>query len=148
MVRGADNEYTITLEHTMSEETTKGACPQVEWSILIVEAPIVQKFLRAVLEREGYEAVEATPQWALEVMELSQPRVGIVITNAPGLFLQFADWLPVLYLAACPDLELAARFRTCCVLQKPFHPGELVEAVQSLSAKLQKGSGARIAPRN
>jgi len=139
---GADNEYTITLEHTMSEEASKGVCRQAEWSILIVEAPIVQKFLRAVLEREGYDAVEALPEWALEAMETSRPRVGLVITNAPGLFLQFAHWLPVIYLAACPDLDLAAQFRTCRVLQKPFHPGELAEAVRSLDTTLQAAGGA------
>jgi DNA-binding response OmpR family regulator len=97
-----------------------------------VEAPIVQKFLRAVLEREGYESVEADPQSALEMMKVPGPGVGLVITNSPGMFLPFADHVPLIYIAACPDLDLAARFRSCRVLQKPFHPTELLEAVKCL----------------
>ena len=107
-------------------------CRSAEWSILIVEAPIVQKFLRAVLEREGYKPVEAVPQSALETIELSGPSGGLVITNAPGIFLPVAEQVPLIYIAACPDLDLAARFRCCRVLQKPFHPTQLLEAVRSL----------------
>jgi len=97
-----------------------------------VEAPIVQKFLRAVLEREGYQPVEAEAQSALELVNLSVPPVGLVITNAPGIFLPIAEQVPLIYLAACPNLDLAARFRVCRVLQKPFHPTELLEAVKRL----------------
>lgn len=116
-----------------------GSCAR---SILVVEAPIVQKFLRTVLEQEGYEAIEAGPHSALDLMSTSRPGVGLVITNAPGIFLAFAEWMPLLYLAACPDFDLAARFRTCRVLQKPFHPADLVEAVRRLSASWQPGNRA------
>ena len=133
---GADNGDIITLEDSMPELATKGVCHRSEWSILIVEAPIVQKFLHAVLEREGFEAVDGLPESAAEAVEVVSPRVGLAITNAPGIFLQFAEWLPVIYLAACPDQDLAARFRNCCVLQKPFHPKELVDAVKRLSGEL------------
>jgi hypothetical protein len=75
-------------------------------------------------------------------MSAARPGVGLVITNAPGLFLAFAEWLPLLYLAACPDFDLAARFRTCRVLQKPFHPTDLLEAVRRLSAAWQPGNRA------
>jgi len=129
----AENRDTITLEHTISERAENEVCPRAERSILIVEAPIVQKFLRAVLEREGYEAVEAEPQSALELVEVCQPPVGLIITNVPTIFLPLAGRLPLLYMAACPDMEMASRFRNCRVLRKPFHPGELVDAVKRLN---------------
>ena len=113
-------------------------CRSPEWPILIVEAPIVQKFLRTVLEREGYESVEAGPQAALELIKLSRPPVGLLITNSPGIFLPFAEQVPLIYIAACPDLDLAARFRTCRVLQKPFHPGEFLQAVKCLRVSAAK----------
>ncbi len=132
----AHNGGAITLEKSISGSASKEVRRSSEWSILIVEAPIVQKFLRAVLEREGYQPVEAEPQSALELMKTSGPGVGVVITNAPGMFLAFADRVPLLYIAACPDLDMATRFRACRVLQKPFHPAQLVEAVRRLSASL------------
>jgi hypothetical protein len=128
----AHNEGAITLELTISGSALKEVCRSSEWSILIVEAPIVQKFLRTVLEREGYQPVEAGPQSALDLMRLPRPGVGMVITNAPGIFLAFAEWVPLLYIAGCPDFDMAARFRTCQVLQKPFHPMDLLEAVKCL----------------
>ncbi len=130
----AHNGGAITLEKSISGSASKEVRRSSEWPILIVEAPIVQKFLCAVLEREGYRPVEAQPQSALDLMKTSGP--GVVITNAPGIFLAFADRVPLLYIAACPDLDMAARFRTCRVLQKPFHPALLVEAVERLSASL------------
>jgi hypothetical protein len=98
-----------------------------------VEDPIVQKFLHIVLKRLGCQVIEARPRAALELMKTSQPGVGLVITNTPGLFLPFADRVPLLYIAACPDPALASRFRICGVLHKPFHPSELLEAVKALA---------------
>jgi len=128
----ADNEGAITLEDTTSESGSQEPCRSSEWPILIVEAPVIQQFLHVVLDREGYKPVEAGPQLALQLMERSSPPVGLVITNTPGIFLPFAEQVPLIYLAACPDFALAARFRTCRVLQKPFHPADLLEAVKSL----------------
>jgi hypothetical protein len=105
---------------------------------VIVEAPIVQRFLRAVLEREGYEPLEAAPQSAVELIKLSKPGVDLVITNSPGIFLPFADEVRLIYIAACPDLDLAARFRNCRVVQKPFHPAELLDAVRCLGVSTRQ----------
>ena len=128
----ADNGGAITLEQAISGSSARDVSLSSEWSILVVEAPIVQKFVRVVLEREGYQPVDAIPQSALELLKQSPSAVGLVITNAPGIFLPFAEQVPLIYLAACPNLDLAARFRSCRVLQKPFHPAELLEAVRCL----------------
>ena len=128
----ADNGGAITLEQAIPGHSARDVRPPPEWSILVVEALIVQKFVRVVLEREGYAPVDALPQSALEMLKQSPSAVGLVITNAPGMFLPFAEQVPLIYLAACPDLDLAARFRSCRVLQKPFHPAELLEAVRCL----------------
>ena len=134
----ADNGGAITPEDEISEPASKEVCRPSEWPILIVEAPIVQKFLRTVLDREGYQTIEVGSQSALELMEFSNPRVGLVITNAPGMFLPYAQQVALIYIAACPNLDLAARFKTCSVLQKPFHPAELLEAVRILSVRSGK----------
>ena len=61
-------------------------------------------------------------------------QVDLIITNSPKDFLRFADHVPLLYIAAAPDPELASRFLWCRVLQKPFHPDQLVAAVRDLTA--------------
>ena len=126
------NGFTITQERTISPPAS--ARGRVEGPILIVEDPIVQKFLHSVLKLRGYEAVSVGPYSALDFMKTSHPCVGLVITNSPSLFLPFADRVPVLYVAACPDRMLASRFRNCEVLQKPFHPSDLLKAIEVLSA--------------
>jgi hypothetical protein len=133
-----DNGGTITPKDAISGPVSKEVCHISGWLILIVEAPIVRKFLRTVLEREGYEPIEAEPLEAQELMRSSSPPVGLVVTNAPGVFLPFAERAHLIYIAACPNLDLAARFRTCRVLQKPFHPADLLELVRSLRVRCAK----------
>jgi DNA-binding response OmpR family regulator len=94
----------------------------------------VQRFLHSVLKLRGYDAISVGPHSALDLMKTSHPCVELVITNNPGMFLPFADRVPVLYVAACPDRTLASRFRSCEVLQKPFHPSELLKAIEVLTA--------------
>jgi hypothetical protein len=59
-----------------------------------------------------------------------------VITNTPGLFAAFAEQVPVLYLAAIPEAGLTTRFRACRAIRKPFHPAQLLEAVEELAGSL------------
>jgi hypothetical protein len=94
----------------------------------------VQRFLHSVLKLRGYDAISVAPYSALDFMKTSNPSVGLVITNSPGLFLPFADSVRLLYVAACPDRALASRFRSCEVLQKPFHPSDLLKAIEVLTA--------------
>ena len=94
----------------------------------------MEKFLHSVLKLRGYDAISVGPYSALDFMKTSHPGVGLVITNSPGLFLPFADRVPLIYVAACPDRTLASRFRSCQVLQKPFHPADLLKAIEVLTA--------------
>ena len=98
--------------------------------IILVEDPFIRSYLRFVLSRRGYSVVESD---ATRACEMANSNDGIlVITNAPEPFLPCADKLALVYMAAAPDMELAARFPKCRVLRKPFAPDELVKAVEGL----------------
>ena len=98
--------------------------------IILVEDPFIRSYLRFVLQRRGYSVVESDATRACE-MANSDDGV-VVITNAPEQFLPCAEKLALVYIAAAPETELAARFPMCRVLRKPFQPEELVKAVESL----------------
>jgi hypothetical protein len=89
-----------------------------------------------LLARLGYQVLEAAPQRGVELVRTETTKVALVVTNTPHLFTAFAEWLPVLYLAAIPDLDLAACFRACRALRKPFHPYQFLEAVEELAGSL------------
>ncbi len=110
----------------MSPDQTSGL-------VLVVEDPFVGTYLRNILGRQGYRVVGAEPQRGIDLVRSGEIKPDLLITNTPGLFARFADDLPVLYLAACPDLDLASRFRLCRVLQKPFLPDQLLAAVEDLT---------------
>ena len=57
----------------------------------------------------------------------------MVITNRPEVFLEFAGMLPMLYIAAAPDQDLASKFAICRVLRKPFRNDDLLAAVEQLA---------------
>jgi DNA-binding response OmpR family regulator len=100
--------------------------------ILIVEDPFIRRYVKSVLGRSGHEAVESGAQRALKLVRDKVVKVRLMITNKPGLFRQFADELPILYLAMCPDLNMTSGFRELRVLQKPFRAEELLQAVQDI----------------
>ncbi|MCU1233213.1 MAG: response regulator receiver protein [Candidatus Solibacter sp.] len=58
--------------------------------------------------------------------------IGLLITNVPARFTEFADRVPLLYIAAFPDPNEVSPFRTCRVLRKPFHPEQLINCVEQL----------------
>jgi len=99
----------------------------------VVEDPIIQKFLRSVLERRGYPVLEAVPPQALGLIQAPDAGVSLVVTNRPDWFLPVAEQIRLVYIAAFPDPALASLFRTCRVLQKPFHPAALLEAIRELA---------------
>ena len=102
-------------------------------AIAVVEDPFIQKYLRDVLMRHGYSVTGLDARRVIEELESKKDQIDLLITNSPGDFVTFADWLPILYLAASPDLELASCFSVCRVLKKPFRPQELVAAVRDLT---------------
>ena len=101
--------------------------------ILVVEDPFVRTFLRTVLQRQGHSVVTGDAAGSCDQLNDGRMTPDIVITNRPEAFLEFATRLPLLYLASCPDEQLAARFAHCRILQKPFRNEELLAAVEQLA---------------
>jgi len=105
-------------------------------SILVVEDPFIQKYLRTVLGRRGYQVRGADARSAEEMLRSTPEMVDLVITNSPRDFLAFARTLPLLYMSGAPDLELASRFLRSRVIRKPFHPDQLLRLVEDLTGSL------------
>ena len=99
--------------------------------IVVVEDPQIQKLIQGLLGRSGYQAQAAAQDYCQTLLE-GGSLPSVLITNQPSLFLAFADELPLLYVAAMPDPRLAAMFRRCRVLRKPFQASELVASVDQL----------------
>lgn len=102
-------------------------------NILVAEDPFVSSFLRAVLQKHGYKVVLGDAVHACELLGQGSIAPDLLITNRPDVFLQFAGKLPLLYIAASPDTDLAKQFLNCRVLRKPFRNEELLEAVEDLA---------------
>jgi hypothetical protein len=109
--------------------------PEVSASadILVIEDPFVSSFLRAVLQKHGHKVVIGEAVRSSELLRQGGIAPRLVITNRPEVFLKFAGALPMLYIAANPDSELAMQFPNCRVLRKPFSNDQLLGAVQELS---------------
>jgi DNA-binding response OmpR family regulator len=105
-------------------------------SIVVVEDPFIQKYVRDLLARYGYRVLKSDAGAVAGMLRSAVDPVDLVITNSPRDFLTFADSLPILYMAAAPDLELASRFLCCQVLRKPFHPDQLLACVKELTGSL------------
>lgn len=73
--------------------------------------------------------MESDAQDAFKLAAEGPHSVKLLITNKPDAFEDLEHSVPILYLAASPDWELASRFSNLRVLQKPFHAHELLEAV-------------------
>ncbi|HUA62924.1 MAG TPA: hypothetical protein VML19_29480 [Verrucomicrobiae bacterium] len=121
----------------ITEYSNSDIGPAMGWtcpgpSILVVEDPLVGKLVHSVLRRSGYAAHAASFAEAFDLLNGGASLVSLLITNRPEVFLQFAERCRLLYMAACPDHDLASRFRCCQVLHKPFHPAELLNAVKML----------------
>jgi DNA-binding NarL/FixJ family response regulator len=102
--------------------------------VAVVEDPFIRKLLKDLLSRHGYQVVEYSSSRAVALLSARSEQVNLIITNAPAEFLPFAQWLPVLYLAAAPDTDLASRFTRCRCVRKPFLAEDLLNAVADLAA--------------
>ena len=98
----------------------------------MVEDPLVQKFIGGVLKRDGRQVIEAKAEQSLRVLRAGDPVVVLLISNQPLRFVEFAEFLPLINIAAVPDPTLVLRFRYCRILRKPFPPSDLVECVAEL----------------
>jgi len=101
--------------------------------VLVVEDPLIQRFVGGLLKREGRQVVESELEGALNTLRHDSGTVSLLITNAPAHFLEFAETVRIIYMAAFPDPELAGRFRSCRTLRKPFRPSELVATAAELA---------------
>lgn len=104
-------------------------------SVLVVEDPTIRRLLTGILTRAGFSVTEAEPWHGVNYLR-EQLEFDLLITNSPTPFLEFADRIPVLYMAASPDPKVAACFRKCAMLQKPFRPSDLVALAGELAGSL------------
>lgn len=102
--------------------------------VLIVEDPFIRRFIGGILKRQGYLIVEAELAEALRTLRDKPGAVSLLITNVPAHFFEFAETLPLIYVATFPDPELADRFRRCRTLHKPFRPSDLAACAAELAA--------------
>jgi hypothetical protein len=100
--------------------------------IVIVEDPWIRKFLSKALDRAGYRAVELAASDAAERLRSGELHVKALITNTPSAFRPVAGQFPLIYTTSCPDPKETEGFRQCCVLQKPFHAGQLMDALHEV----------------
>jgi DNA-binding response OmpR family regulator len=100
--------------------------------VLIAEDPLVRKLIAGILAREGIAATQAEPQRAPTLLDEPHHGFTLLITNAPYLFADRGLDVPLLYLAAAPDLQWLAKFPRSRALHKPFRPHELVAVVREL----------------
>jgi hypothetical protein len=103
--------------------------------IVVCENPLVENYLRFVLERTGCQVILCDSRRALDMVH-SHQQVDLLITNSPADFSSIAGELPLLYLSAAPDPEVAAQFSRLRVLEKPFRADELIRAVKELTGSL------------
>ena len=107
-----------------------------EGAIVVIEDPFIRKYLRDLLARYGFRVIGSDVAAATGMLRSGSEQVDLIITNKPAEFLEYWDQVPVLYLSAMPDPELAAQFLYCRTVNKPFRPEQLVEAVRDLTATL------------
>jgi hypothetical protein len=115
--------------HPLSAPSDESGEPR----ILVAEDPFINSFLRAVLTRRGHKVSTGEPYQASDLVLRGDLKADVVITNTPQAFLPLAETLPLLYIAASPDPEVAMRFRKCRMLRKPFRNEELLNAVEDLT---------------
>jgi CheY-like chemotaxis protein len=107
--------------------------PQERATVVVVEDNLVAKLVRSVLSKRGYSVVVTGPQEAAQRLRELQPSREVLLTNSPTFFLEFAARIPLLYLTSSPDPTLGSAFRSCRIVQKPFAPNDLAEAVGELT---------------
>jgi DNA-binding NtrC family response regulator len=102
--------------------------------VVVVEDPSVCRLVKTVLKRHGHEVVSAEVWRAAEWIEHGDRPVELLITNRPQIFEGLNRAVPILYLASDPDWDYVSSHGSLSVLEKPFHPNELVEAVERMAS--------------
>src|SRR5579871_5361196 len=101
-------------------------------ALIVVEESMIANLLRTMLRQENFTVLITNFVNALAMVQ-SERFSGILVTNTPQDFLEFADTVRLLYLSGAPDPDIGRRFRRCRVVRKPFTPVELVGALKELA---------------
>jgi DNA-binding response OmpR family regulator len=101
-------------------------------TVIVVEDPLVSNLLRTVLNRHGYSVKLASPAEAASLLADPDAHIGILLTNTPGVFLEFSQRIPLLYLTSSPEVLYETAFHACRVVRKPFAPEELIRSLKEL----------------
>jgi len=101
--------------------------------VVIVEDPFIHTFLRTALNRAGHHTTELNVQNAVDLLCSGRHHVKALITNTPRPFLSVAADIPLIYTTSCPDPGATEGFSHWCIVRKPFHAGQLLEAVHDVS---------------
>ena len=102
--------------------------------ILVVEDLFIFQYLDRLLTPHGYVVTRAGARQAADALGSGESGVNLLISNAPEEFLEFAERIPLVYLSSTPDPSVAARFRACRTVRKPFRQQTLLEAIEELTA--------------
>ena len=94
---------------------------------------MIRRFVGGILKREGYRVLEADVGEAVRSLREDPAAVTLLVTNVPGQFVEFGDRVRIIYVATSPDPALAARFRCCRILRKPFAPADLAACADELA---------------
>lgn len=106
--------------------------------ILVVEDPYVARFLERLLVKAGYRVLPAEPGSAVGALRDGTVAVDLLLTNVPTLFVEWGGRIPLLYLAAFPDMDHISAFATSRTLHKPFQPRQLLDAVAEVLAAARR----------
>lgn len=88
--------------------------------------------MRTVLTRAGHRTAEVDVREGMNLLS-SGEHIKALITNTPAAFRSIAASIPLVYTTSCPDPEATQGFQHCRVLQKPFHAGQLLDALKEVS---------------
>jgi hypothetical protein len=102
--------------------------------VLIVEDRFICTYLRSVLTRAGYRAVEAEHRTAVSLIHSGEVPVKAIITNAPETLQAEASRLPLIYTTSCPNPDATEGYRCYRILRKPFQPADLLDALREVCA--------------
>jgi hypothetical protein len=102
--------------------------------LVVVEDPLISNLVRTLLRRQEYMVRTSGVADAIELLRRPESFHGILVTNTPAFFIDFADRLRVLYLSGVPDPGIEALFPRCRVVRKPFAPADLLQAIKDLEA--------------
>ena len=102
--------------------------------MLVVEDPFIFQYLNRLLAPRGYRLIRAGAPDAAALLRAGDCGVSLLISNVPEEFLEFAERTPLVYLSSTPNPSLAARFRACRTVCKPFRAETLLSAMEELTA--------------